>query len=305
VYAIGSNAVDEAHKRMIRESVVFFFLLLFLLLLLSSSSSSITRGFCFLLFSCYFCSLYKRLLLLLLFCYLFYFMEDRRPVFVLFGDSITQQGFSTSKSGWAAQLADVYQQKVDVINRGFSGYTTRWAVRLLPKIFPLVQGGHHPSLVVVFFGANDSCLPSSRQHVPLEEYSNNLIAIVRHLKAADKVPHVLLVTPPPIDAARWAAHKNLPEHDRELSNTSKYAQAAREVASRCDCYLLDLFAEMTKSPTWNNDYFFDGLHLNDKGNTLLYEQLMKTIAVKVSALIPDKIPFPVPYWGDIKPDTQF
>jgi hypothetical protein len=28
--------------------------------------------------------------------------------------------------------------QVDVVNRGYSGYNTRWATYLLPKIFPLV-----------------------------------------------------------------------------------------------------------------------------------------------------------------------
>ncbi|KAJ0694676.1 putative SGNH hydrolase superfamily [Helianthus annuus] len=42
-----------------------------------------------------------------------------------------------------------------------------------------------PVATTVFFGANDAALTgrySERQHVPLEEYKENLRKIVRHLK---------------------------------------------------------------------------------------------------------------------------
>ena len=54
-------------------------------------------------------------------------MSGERPQFVLFGDSITQMAFA-SPDGWAAKLADDYTARVDVFNRGFSGYNTRWLV---------------------------------------------------------------------------------------------------------------------------------------------------------------------------------
>lgn len=38
-----------------------------------------------------------------------------RPQFVTFGDSITQRGFAPS---WTGQLADAYQRRADVANRG-------------------------------------------------------------------------------------------------------------------------------------------------------------------------------------------
>lgn len=77
-----------------------------------------------------------------------------RPAFVCFGDSITQRGFAP---GWTGMLADAYQRKADVINRGYSGYNTRWALQLLPRVFP--AGAPPPELVTLFFGANDAALP--------------------------------------------------------------------------------------------------------------------------------------------------
>lgn len=45
---------------------------------------------------------------------------------VLFGDSITQGGWQPH--GFAQRLAYVYARKLDVTNRGLSGYNTEWAI---------------------------------------------------------------------------------------------------------------------------------------------------------------------------------
>lgn len=52
--------------------------------------------------------------------------------FVLFGDSITQ--FSCTQYGFHPALQNVYIRKLDVINRGFSGYNSEHARQILPKI---------------------------------------------------------------------------------------------------------------------------------------------------------------------------
>ena len=81
-------------------------------------------------------------------------MPPLRPQWVLFGDSITQKGFATG--GWAGVLADSWQRRVDVINRGYSGYNSRWATHLLSHVFP---ADAPIQLATVFFGANDATLP--------------------------------------------------------------------------------------------------------------------------------------------------
>ncbi len=78
-----------------------------------------------------------------------------RPAIILFGDSITQQGFS---SGWVSLLSNAYTRRADVFNRGFSGYNTRHAVDLLPTVFGK-EMNPNTLFVTVFFGANDASLP--------------------------------------------------------------------------------------------------------------------------------------------------
>ncbi|RWV91279.1 hypothetical protein GW17_00046440 [Ensete ventricosum] len=105
-----------------------------------------------------------------------------RPVFVLFGSSIVQ--FSYSNGGWGAILADVYARKADIFLRGYLGWNSRRAVEVLDKIFPK-DAAVQPSLVIVYFGGNDSMGPHPSglgPHVPLPEYIENMRKIATHLK---------------------------------------------------------------------------------------------------------------------------
>lgn len=49
-------------------------------------------------------------------------------------------------------------RKCDVLNRGFSGYNTRWAKIILPRLVRKGSGLDSPVAVTIFFGANDSAL---------------------------------------------------------------------------------------------------------------------------------------------------
>lgn len=105
-----------------------------------------------------------------------------RASVILFGDSLTQKGWS--EGGWCCNVAQLFQRRADVYNRGYGGYNSRWARYLLPHLFPL-PGGNPTSkhfLVVVWFGANDAALPSENPHVPLEEYAENVRAILAHVQ---------------------------------------------------------------------------------------------------------------------------
>lgn len=98
-----------------------------------------------------------------------------------FGDSITQHGHCAF--GWVGALQEAYRRRADVLNRGYSGYSSRFGLSMLPYLF----GPQRRYLfTTVFFGANDAADPSSKpaQHVPLPEYASNMEAIV---EAARKV----------------------------------------------------------------------------------------------------------------------
>lgn len=107
-----------------------------------------------------------------------------RPKIYLFGDAITEESFSYG--GWGSNLAHHFSRTADVVLRGYGGYNTRWALKVKEKVFPPPpEDGGPPLAVTVFFGAYDASLPdrcSRFQHVPLDEYRQNLMSIVAFLK---------------------------------------------------------------------------------------------------------------------------
>ena len=56
-------------------------------------------------------------------------MSRQRLVFL--GDSITQ--YASMPNGWINLLSERFVREYDFINRGFSGYNTRWMLGMAPK----------------------------------------------------------------------------------------------------------------------------------------------------------------------------
>ena len=87
--------------------------------------------------------------------------------------------------------------QADIVLRGYSGYNTRWALRVLEKVFPPAVDAAAPVAVTVFLGANDACLLdryASFQHVPLDEYKHNLHSIFSSLKVTKLNPTSLFLS---------------------------------------------------------------------------------------------------------------
>lgn len=166
--------------------------------------------------------------------------------FMLFGDSLFQHS-SSQERGYtlAPALQAEYIRRLDVVNRGFSGYNTDQALDILPKIIPASRQAKIRFLVI-FFGANDSCLKGAAgsQHVPLERYKQNLRNIIRHPVLQEHNPRIILVAPPPVN--EYTAEENdrgkgyiYPR--RKAEHTKLYADAAKDVAKELNVTSLDLW----------------------------------------------------------------
>lgn len=130
-----------------------------------------------------------------------------RPQIICFGDSITQKAFGPH--GWATYISENLQRRVDVINRGYSGYNSALGVEVLEYVFD-PGSMPAPSLVTVFFGANDAVLPGhefSKQHVSVEDYGKNLKFIVNFIRSSfTPVPDICLIAPPPVGEKQRILH---------------------------------------------------------------------------------------------------
>lgn len=231
-----------------------------------------------------------------------------RPKIFLFGDSITEDSFALG--GWGASLANHFSRTADVVLRGYSGYNTRWALKVLERVFPVSKGDGTetaPVALTVFFGANDACLPnrcSGFQHVPLHEYKENLSSIVSFFKKRWPTTHVVLVTPPPIDEDARLRYpyvdnpEGLPERTNEAAG--EYARACILVANECHVPVIDLWTKMQQSPDWKKDYLSDGLHLTNGGNQLVFEEVIRKLRDEGLSL--ESMAVDLPLIADIDPN---
>ncbi|XP_047967959.1 GDSL esterase/lipase At5g45920 [Salvia hispanica] len=225
-----------------------------------------------------------------------------RPKIYLFGDSITEGSFSNG--GWGASLAHHFARKADVALRGYSGYNTRWALKVINKLFP--AAGDAPLAVTVFFGANDAALPdrdSGFQHVPLDEYKQNLLAIVAYFKKQWPSTRIILITPPPVDDNARLMYPfvekplGLPERTNEAA--CQYAKQCLDVAAECGLPAIPLCEKMQQLPDWKS-LLSDGLHLSQKGNKFVFEEVISLLAKEKISL--ETLPADLPLISEIDPN---
>ncbi|ORX66193.1 SGNH hydrolase [Linderina pennispora] len=216
-------------------------------------------------------------------------------ILLAIGDSITQFGSDPSNSGFLAQLSRDFERRLDVLNRGFSGYNTNNILELYSSLLPTFPT-HSPAvqLVMLFFGSNDAALPLSGQHVPLQTYTENLRTMVSQIQDPQSDTYspgtrILLITPPPIGDKMWeetCTRRNLPV-DRINAVTRTYADAVKMVAKEKGIPVVDLYgaieslvgASKLKNPPYDGYemYLADGLHLNRNGNKLLARLILTTV----------------------------
>ena len=205
----------------------------------------------------------------------------RRKTLVVFGDSLTQHGYRLDTAGWVAGLSDVLVRRVDVLNRGYSGFTTLQGVRILPAIL-----GHHSlrpvDVLFIFFGANDACISGTEQHVPLPQFRQNIRELVAVAKRHSL--RVALITPPPIELEalkkRNAERGKAILADRNNEETRQYAQAVILEGASLKVPVLDIFSPMLATDRGPGALLLDGLHFNGLGNqqllALVRDGLLKT-----------------------------
>ncbi|ORY72228.1 SGNH hydrolase-type esterase domain-containing protein [Leucosporidium creatinivorum] len=246
----------------------------------------------------------------------------QQDTLIMFGDSITQGAFD--QGGTGAALANLYVRAWDVQNRGLGGYNTKWAIPIGKKWLPQV-GEDRPrtALMTIWFGANDAVLPGYGQHVPLPDFKTNLHTLITLLRSPTSpyyspTTSLLLLTPPPVDTARWAAElrsKYPPppsptgeeqplEFDRDPENTRLYAQAVKEVGWEAGVPTVDVWtAIMAKAAEIGEEglkeLLVDGLHLSALGYMVVTDVVKDTIVTHLPDLHWDKVPKHYPPWGEM------
>ncbi|KAL1991234.1 hypothetical protein VTN49DRAFT_5738 [Thermomyces lanuginosus] len=236
--------------------------------------------------------------------------------FILFGDSITELSYDPNIGfGFGAALQNAYNRRLDVINRGLSGYTTANAVIVLPKFFPAPETAR-VRLMTVFFGANDAVLPPYQQHVPLDQYKSNLQKILAYPATQGQNPKILVLTPPPVNEHQlqaFDAEKGFQSPSRTAENTKVYADACREVATAAGHPVVDVWTAMMTAAGWKPgqplvgskdqppnghlaSFFTDGLHLTGEGYKIVFDEVMRVLRATWPEEAPEQLPMVFPHW---------
>ncbi|KAL5353923.1 hypothetical protein ACLOAV_000008 [Pseudogymnoascus australis] len=244
--------------------------------------------------------------------------------FLLFGDSITQGAFDQTK-GFAlgAQLAHDYMRRLDVINRGFSGYNTTQALAIIEYIFPPPTTAKI-DYMTIFFGANDSCHVGgvSHQHVALQTYSENLLAILSHPLLLAHNPRIVIITTPPVDEYQLPEETRADgrvDRGRSAENARAYAEAGKSVgealrAEGREVVVCDLWSALISRAGWTGEgvlpgslktdknpafaeLLSDGLHFNPAAYRVLYDELRKSLEHTWPDSHPERLEKHFPDWN--------
>ncbi|KAG6278650.1 hypothetical protein E4U47_005163 [Claviceps purpurea] len=242
-------------------------------------------------------------------------MTASYPQLVLFGDSLMQQSVNL-QNGFSLQadLQSRFIRRLDVVNRGFSGWNTANAMKYLPEIFPEpTPSGPKLRYLVLLFGANDAALPlpTASQHVPIDQYKENLTKIITHPHIKQHNAKILLVTPPPVDEIKLAKLNVAEGHAsalRRSATTAAYSEKAREVArENPGVVLIDLWKavmnkaidmtplDYTPGGPWLgspengqqgglDSLLPDGLHMSGDAYRVFYDEMISHIGEEWSGL---------------------
>lgn len=261
-----------------------------------------------------------------------YEMAMKYNKFILFGDSITQ--FCSSPDlefGLQPALQHLYSRKLDIINRGFSGYNSDHARLILPKILQqeLNETKDNVKLMTIFFGTNDAFQIDDDinriQGLGIEKYRENMTTIINMCLENNIRP---IVIGPALHDNRLSRIGYV-NRKRSLTNDATtckrnhlYSKAAQEVAFELNVPFLDLWDCFRRYGNWteeqlyrltgnsNDDEYidlskliYDGIHLSGEGYRVLYDELIKIIKQEFPDMIAENLPMNLPYWMDIDPNN--
>jgi len=116
----------------------------------------------------------------------------------------------------------------------------------------------------IFFGANDARLPNTPQypqHVPLEQYRENIVKLATHESVVAQKCRVILITPAPIDERLCLdtdSAKGIHVMRRTAENTAQYAEVVRQIGRQLNMPVLDLWSAFMRAAGWKQGEVLPG-----------------------------------------------
>lgn len=186
---------------------------------------------------------------------------------LLIGDSLTYgYGVDHNKS-WAYMLSK--NKHIDIINKGVNGDTT---AGMLFRCYEDISSCL-PTSTVIMGGTNDFLSGLSYKYV-----LDNIILIIKEAQSLNSEP-IIAFQPPtvPFMAERlWSSGVDYNNVNRKIA---EYKNEIITYALKNNIKFIDFFSHFQRLLEENTatDYYIDGLHLNAKGNEILYDIATKVI----------------------------
>lgn len=206
---------------------------------------------------------------------------------VAFGDSLTYGYGVLEHIAYPARLArELPQKRPEILwhihNSGINGETSRDALQRLEQ--SVLR--HHPQIVCILFGSNDSALNEGQYRTPWE-YEKNMGQIIERILASEQpdpdfcggrsLP--VLLTPPPVVDTDFYPFTT-------TDRIALYSDIVLRLGKAHGCPVVDLFHAFLQKNGNTAEYEalfqYDGVHLSNAGYEILYGLLEK----KLLALVP-------------------
>lgn len=183
------------------------------------------------------------------------------------GDSITTYRYSY------ARLIKHLATKSEVINHGYSGYTSNHGLELTHTRFINIQ----PDLVFIKYGVNDAkrfAGSAGETLVSPSEYQKNLQGIVQAFRKYTNAT-IVLITPTPVvsDIVDTLEDFQIMKLSWVNDDIRQLSDIVRELSTSQETLFIDLFTPLTDKPD-KSFYLPDGLHPNFSG----HQEILKIIA---------------------------
>ena len=208
-------------------------------------------------------------------------MENNKTRVIFLGDSITQQGEDLENGFISLMRQNISQNNFELIGKGISGNkVSDLLTRYKADVIDL-----NPDILFIYIGINDVWHKYDYgTGTDIDLFETGLRAIISDVKLLNS--KIVLCTPTVIgenigNFELGNKFKDVETMEKMNADLDEFSNVVRRLSSEFRTELIDLrkvFMNHITKNNPNNDakgiLTTDGVHLNDQGNQLIYDQMM-------------------------------
>ena len=210
--------------------------------------------------------------------------ENQSTKIIFLGDSITEQGESFDDGFISLLRQNLSQEEFELVGKGIGGHkVSNLLTRYKADVIDL-----NPDIVFIYIGINDVWHKYDfGTGSDIDLYEKGLRTIISDIKSLGS--EIVLCTPTVIgentgDFVLGNQFKDVETMEKMNSDLDTFSEVVRKLSNEYETELLDLrkiFMDYLAENNINNDaagiLTTDGVHLNEQGNKLIADQMIKFI----------------------------